>query len=82
MLSELTLYCFKVAVERDRPLALQDEIDLSDIAFLFVHVSIFCFVCKFARHEAKRYLIEEIVVELFARFEKASKRGQINDVCK
>ena len=69
-----------VAVEADRPLSLQYEVDLCHIKFLLIQIAVLSRVLKHARHEPEPDFIQKVSIKLFAHLEEGLERGGLDDV--
>ena len=59
-----------VAVEADRVLALDDEVDLGHVHFLLVDVPLFGGRFELSRHKSERDLIQEVAIKVDTCAEK------------
>ena len=74
-------------VEPDCPVAFHDEVDLGHVGFFFVEVAVLVCVFEEARHEAERYLVQEVCVNMmfnlgrprYSKFAKHLKAIQQHD---
>mmetsp|Transcript_921 Transcript_921/g.1265 ORF Transcript_921/g.1265 Transcript_921/m.1265 type:complete len:375 (+) Transcript_921:304-1428(+) len=74
------LYIVFVRVVTDGPLAVHNEVNLSDVALLVEDVTVFRDGVEAARHEAKGHLVDEVGVEFAAHAEEVAEAGPIDDV--
>mmetsp|Transcript_36605 Transcript_36605/g.44711 ORF Transcript_36605/g.44711 Transcript_36605/m.44711 type:complete len:375 (-) Transcript_36605:1047-2171(-) len=74
------LYIIFVRVVTDGPLAVHNEVNLSDVALLVEDVAVFRDGVEAARHEAKGHLVDEVGVEFAAHAEEVAEAGPIDDV--
>lgn len=69
-----------VAVEADRPLTLQNEVDLGYIKLFLIQIAVLSRVLKHARHEPEPNLIQKVSIELLAHLEEGLERGCLDYV--
>jgi len=67
-------------VVRDSPLAINDEVDLSDVALLLKNVAILFSRHELTRHESEGDLVDEVGVKFTAQSEEGSESRFVDDV--